>query len=290
MAAGVALGTLGPVSNVAYAAGVSSPTFAALRATIGALVLVFLLHTGHGDRVSLLGLSSREAALLGFTALAQACLSLAIFAAYGQMAIALVVAVYFCYPLLVTVASIGLGRERLTAVRGLALVVSLAGLSAVVLGGSGGAGGLSVAGLLLAAAAAACQASFLVVSRNGFTRVPSEQATALILGGAAGLLWLVALPAGVASGSLVGWVGSSVAWISIAVAGVVGAALAKVWMLRGVRRVGGTRSAVLMLAEPVTGVILAAILLGQGLAAAQVAGGLGVLVGAVLAQRPAAAR
>ena len=34
LAAGLAFGTLGPVSNVAYAAGMGSPTFAAMRATI----------------------------------------------------------------------------------------------------------------------------------------------------------------------------------------------------------------------------------------------------------------
>jgi hypothetical protein len=36
-AAGLALGTLGPVSTIAYSAGMSSPTFAALRATIRAI-------------------------------------------------------------------------------------------------------------------------------------------------------------------------------------------------------------------------------------------------------------
>lgn len=61
-------------------------------------------------------------------------------------------------------------------------------------------------------------------------------------------------------------------------------------MLRGVRRVGGTRSSVLMLAEPVTGALLAAILLGQPIGAPELVGGAGILLGAILAQRPAAAR
>ncbi len=116
LAAGVALGTLGPVSNVAYGAGMGSPTFAALRATVGALVLLAL--AGRDERrVSLRSLSRREQALLAMTAGAQACLSLALFAAYGAMSVALVLAVYFSYPLLVCAASIALGRERLTPVR-----------------------------------------------------------------------------------------------------------------------------------------------------------------------------
>jgi drug/metabolite transporter (DMT)-like permease len=44
-----------------------------------------------------------------------------------------------------------------------------------------------------------------------------------------------------------------------------------------------------MLAEPVTGVLLAGILLSQGLTGVQLAGGIAVLAGALLAQRPASA-
>ena len=288
-AAGVALGTLGPVSTIAYGAGMSSPTFAALRATIGALVLAVFLVATRAERVALRRLPMRDRVLLGLTSVAQAALSLTIFAAYGAMAVAPVVAVYFCYPLLVAGGSIALGRERLTATRALALAIALGGLIVVVLGGSGVSGRISAAGLGLAGLAAACQATYLVASRSGFTRVPSQQATGAILAGAAVLMWLVAVPSEVASGHPGSWLGSPTAWIAIVIAGVVGAALAKVWMLRGVRRVGGTRAAVLMLAEPVTGVLLAAVLLSQGLTGIQLGGGIAVLAGALLAQRPAPA-
>jgi DME family drug/metabolite transporter len=288
-AAGIALGTLGPISNLAYAAGLSSPTFAALRATIGALTLTVFLTLTDADRVAIRHLSGRDRVLLGLTAAAQAALSLAIFAAYAAMAVAPVVAVYFCYPVIVAVASIALGRERLTAVRAGGLLLAIAGLSGVVLGGSGGSGQVTTAGIVLAGFAASCQAIYLVASRSGFTRVPSQQATGVILAGAAVLIWLVAIPSEVASGHPGSWLGSPTAWAAAVVAGVLGAAMAKVWMLRGVRRVGGTRAAVLMLAEPVTGVVLAAVLLSQGITPIQLAGGVAVLGGALLAQRPAPA-
>lgn len=289
--AGIALGTLGPVSNLAYGAGMSSPTFAALRASIGAIVLGLVFLSGHGEWTSLRGLSTRERGLLTLTATAQAVLSLCVFAAYGAMAVALVLAVYFCYPLLVAIASVALGRERLTATRVAALAIALVGLGTVVLGGAtSGLGAFTVAGLVLAAMAAICQATYLVASRSGFTRVASQQATAVILTGAAVLMAIVALPAEFVSGHPGAWLGSPVAWVSILVAGILGAAVAKVWMLRGVRRVGGTRAAVLMLAEPLTGVLLAALLLGQAMSPVQMAGGVAVLGGAILAQRPASAR
>jgi drug/metabolite transporter (DMT)-like permease len=289
IAAGVALGTLGPLSSIAYSAGMTSPTFAALRATIGAAMLAVLLVTTHAERVSLSGLRKLDRALLGLTAVAQAALSLSIFAAYATMAVAPVLAVYFCYPLIVAGASIALGRERLTRTRAAALAIALAGLVAVVLGGTGGSGGISVVGLLLAGLAAGCQATYLVASRAGFTRVPSQQATAVILAVAAILMWLVAGPIEVVSGRAGSWLLSPTVWIAVAVAGILGAALAKVWMLRGVRRVGGTRAAVLMLAEPVTGVLLAGLLLRQGLTGLQLAGGIAVMAGALIAQRPAPA-
>lgn len=289
LVAGVALGVLGPVSNIAYAAGMGSATFAAMRATIGAVVLFGVIALAHHPTIRLASLTGRERSLLLLTAVAQAVLSLCLFAAYGAMAVALVLAVYFCYPILVALASIVLGRERLTWIRALALTVAIGGLVTVVLGGEVAGVSISVAGLLLAIGASICQATYLVASRAGFTRVPSEQAIALILGGAAVIIWLAAIPIDGLSGSLFAWVGAPAAWASIAIAGVIGAALAKVCMLRGVRRVGGTRASVLMLSEPLVGVGLAGVLLGQGLEPVQVLGGIGVLVGAVLAQRPAPA-
>lgn len=287
--AGVALGTLGPISNIAYAAGMGSPTFAALRATIGALVLLAL--AGRDERrVSIRSLPRREQGTLALTAGAQASLSLAIFAAYGAMSVALVLAVYFSYPVLVAAASTALGRERMTPVRAAALVIALGGLLVIVLGRMGPEAQVSGLGLALAAVAATCQATYLVVSRNGFTTVPSTQAVTVILAGAAMVTWAVAIPTDALSGKLTAWVLTPSAWVAILFAGAVGAGLAKVWMLKGVRRVGGTRSSVLMLAEPVTGVLLAAVLLSQPIGLPELLGGAGVLIGAVLAQRPAAAR
>ena len=101
------------------------------------------------------------------------------------------------------------------------------------------------------------------------------------------VLWLVALPVDGGFAGVTSWMGSMSAWIAILFAGVIGAAIAKVYMLRAVRRVGGTRASVLMLSEPLTGVVVAAVLLGQGLSLLQALGGAGVLFGAVLAQRPA---
>jgi drug/metabolite transporter (DMT)-like permease len=286
LGAGIALGTLGPFSNLAYAAGMGSATFAGLRATIGAVAVATFIHWSGHKTFPLRKLSQRDRLLLGSTAVAQASLSLSIFAAYGAMPVASVLAVYFCYPLLVAAVSIALGRERLTPARALGLVLASSGLITVLLAGVDGGVALSITGIALAGVAAGCQATYLVVSRSGYSRLPSDQASAVILAGAAILIWLAALPIDIATGHT-GWLLDGTAWLAVGIAGLVGAGVAKVFMLRAVRRVGGTRASVLMLSEPLAGVALAALLLGQGMTFWQGMGGAGVLIGAVLAQRPA---
>jgi inner membrane transporter RhtA len=188
--------------------------------------------------------------------------------------------------MLVAMASVLIGRERFTAVRSAGLAMALAGVGLVLWDRVGGAGltGLGAAWALLAAA---CQASYLVVSRAGYTRVPAEQATALVLGGGALLAGAVAIVVELPSGVIASWIGDPMAWAAVAAAGLLGAAAAKVWLLRGVRLLGGTRTAVLMLLEPVAGALLAVAVLGQSLSPLQAAGGLVILAAAVLVQRPA---
>lgn len=287
IAAALAFSTLGSLSGVAYRSGMGSATFVTLRAVIGAGLLATFLLLRPGSHVSLRGLPRAEKTMLATAMLANATLNLALFAAYGQMAVALVLAVYFTYPMLVAVASVLIGRERFTPARSLGLVLATSGV-ALVLWDQLGASSLTPIGLVAALGAAACQACYLVVSRSGYTRVPAEQATALILGGGAVLAATVALLVDLPSGRLLVWVGDPAAWGAVAVAGVVGAAAAKVWLLRGVRLLGGTRTAVMMLLEPVAGALLAAVVLAQGLTVLEAVGGVIILLAALLVQRPAA--
>jgi drug/metabolite transporter (DMT)-like permease len=305
--AALSFGMLGTLSNLAYRAGMSSPMFTVLRAAIGALALAALIAVTRRPTIAVRRLPRPERVSLAIAIVANATLNLALFAAYGAMPVALVLAVYFTYPILVALASVALGRERFTAARVVGLALATIGLFLVLGSQVGPEAGLTAAGLAFAALAAGCQATYLVVSRAGYTRVPSDQATMLILTGGVLLalpLALVAGPPGGASSAgaatadlgpvldaLAGafrWIGDPTAWLAAILAGTVAAAAAKVWLLRGVRRIGGTRTAVLMLAEPLFGVVLAAVFLGQAIVPVEVAGGALVLLAALLVQRPAA--
>ncbi len=286
VAAALAFSTLGTLAGIAYRAGMGSATFVTLRALVGAGLLILLLVLRPSSHVLLRSLPVREKAMLASAMVANATLNLVLFAAYGEMAVALVLAIYFTYPMLVAAASVLIGREVLTRWRALGLLLAAVGV-ALVLWGQVGDVSLTPVGMGWALAAAACQAGYLVVSRSGYTRVPAEQATALMLGGGALLAGTVAVLLEAPAGRLLTWIQDPEAWAAVIIAGGLGAAAAKVWLLRGVRRLGGTRTAVLMLMEPVAGALLAAAVLGQALTPAQGLGGLVILGAALLVQRPA---
>jgi drug/metabolite transporter (DMT)-like permease len=86
------------------------------------------------------------------------------------------------------------------------------------------------------------------------------------------------------------WAGDPGAWLAVLAAAVLGTAAAKVWVLRGLRLLGGTRTAIIMLGEPLGGILLAAVVLEQSLAPLEAVGGVLIVVAALLVQRPAPGR
>ena len=79
--------------------------------------------------------------------------------------------------------------------------------------------------------------------------------------------------------------GSITAWGVVLYQAILGA-LAHIWWYEGVRAIGPSRAAIFMNFQPVVGVLLAAVLLGERIGAAQVVGGVAVLLGVALTTRP----
>jgi drug/metabolite transporter (DMT)-like permease len=283
--AAAALGTLGVISTLAYREGVPAPVFTALRAALGALILGALVVLHWQPSVSLHQLANHERRALAVAIAANGVMNLLLFAAFSVMSVAIVMTLFYMYPVLVMLALAGLGRERITVVRVGALALAMAGLVLVVGGQVGPDADVTLPGVALALAAAVCQAAYLVVSRDGYLSVPAVQATSLILVGG----MLISGTAAVLTGGFAGagdWLVEPVVWVAVLLAGTVGAAIPKVLVLMGVRRIGGTRTAMLMLAEPVVAVVSAAVVLGQPITGAELLGGAAILLAAALVQRP----
>jgi drug/metabolite transporter (DMT)-like permease len=281
-------GMLGPLSRFGAEAGMDGVAFTAWRAALGAgaLALLIGLRGGIGSSLDALRrLGGRGRASLALAALMGLTLNAAMFTAFGLVPIALALMLFYTYPAGVAAVDVLLGHERITPSRLVALGLSSVGVVLVLAGGMGASAGgsLDALGVLLGLGAAASQVVFITTSRHGYRSVPADTATLLILvtsmAGAALLALVVDQVDGLAAP-----LRSPDPWPVLLVAGVVAAGVSSLMFLTAIRRIGGTRTGILMLWEPVVGVLLAALWLGEALAPVQLAGGAFVLAGAVVLQ------
>lgn len=282
-------GMLGPLTRFAGDAGVDGIAFTAWRALLGTAFLAVLLvaRGGAGSSIaSLRGLGGHGRASLAVAALAGFVLNVSMFTAFGLVPIALALMLFYTYPAGVAVVDVALGHEHVTPARVAALGLSMVGVVLVLAGGLGAAVGETIRplGIVLGLTASASQVVFVTVSRRGYRAVPADAATAVILGSSA--IGSVALAVVVGQGAaFVVPLHAAAPWPLIALAGVAAAGISSLLFLTAIRRIGGTRTGILMLLEPVVGVALAGLLLGEALTPVQAIGGVLVLAGALVLQR-----
>jgi drug/metabolite transporter (DMT)-like permease len=281
-------GMLGPLARFGAEAGVEGVAFTAWRAALGVAFLGVLIVARARAAASVAALRSlpRTGRLaLAVAAAMGVALNVAMFTAFGLVPIALALMLFYTYPAGVVVVDLALGRERMSVARLLALGLSFTGVVLVLFGGLAGAGGAPVAplGIVLSLAAAASQVVFVTVSRGGYSRVPADAATLVILSASLVGASTIAVLAGQGA-SLVAPFRSVEPWPAILIAGVASAGVSSLLFLTAIRIIGGTRTGILMLFEPVVGVVLAAWLLGESLAPVQLLGGVLVLAGALVLQ------
>jgi len=280
-------GILGPLARFGYDAGLDPLSFVAWRAIFALVVIgvvVAVLDRRGRPVVAPWRLAARDRWGILAVGLAGFALNVSMFIAFGLTSIAIALLAFYTYPALVALTAAALGHERLDSGRIAALVLALAGMVLVVGGslGSGGAVSVHPLGVLLGLAAAVGQTAFVTISRSRFETLPPEQAMGWIIVITAVGCTIVALLAG----SPFGVVFTRADALALAaLGGVVGAGIPSVLFLIGIRAIGAVRAGILMLIEPLVGVSLAALLLGEGLAPVQVLGGAAILVAALLVQR-----
>ena len=287
-------GTLGVVSRLAYDLGLAPAALVAWRGLFGFVGMAVIVAVGLTRGRSLvrrreIGGSARFPLAI---AMASAWgLNMAIFLAFDRVTVALALLGFYLYPALVAIADVWAGHERLDRPKLVALALSLGGMVAVVGAGLGSDGALrfDLLGIGLALLAAVIQTVFIVVSRDGYSAIPADQAMAAILGAAAVLAAAAALLFGAGQELLLPLHQLEVLGL-VAFAGIFGAAIPSLLFLVGIRRLGGTRAGILMLMEPVVGVSLAAIVLGEALHPIQAVGAAAILVAAVILQRASPGR
>lgn len=293
LTAATLFGALGVTSRFAYDAGLQPFAFVAWRAGIGALGLLFVVAALRGPGrawAELAAATGSARRALWLAALLAAGVNLSIFLAFDRTTVALALLGFYTYPAMVAAASALLGRERLELPHLVALILAITGMVAVVLGGLGSSEPVRIdaLGIALGLAAAGFQTMFMLTSR-GYASVAADTAMSVILAGSA----LVAAALSVATGGLAALAlplsdpGLLALLLGV---GLFAAAVPSTLLLIGIRWIGGVRTGILMLLEPVVGVGLAAALLAENLEPLQIVGGATILVAALIVQRGMRAR
>ncbi len=280
--AATCFGTLGPLSRFAGHAGVGALALVTWRDALGAACVIAFLAVQRRPIFSLRGIPTADRRMLITAAAANTLLNLAIFIAFLRISIALALLLFYLYPAFVALASVLWFGERLDRLRWTALVVSLAGVVLVV-GGGESLGTVDLLGVALAFFAGVTQAFYVLVARHGFNAVPGPQAAVLTMTGA--VVFLVAI--GLVSGQGAAFdqpLASVDAMWPVLLAGTLGAGIPTVTFIVGIRLLGASRGAILATLEPVVGVALAALLLGERPGPLQLVGGVLIIVAGVLLQ------
>ncbi len=294
LTAAALFGMLGPLSRFAYDAGMEPAAFAAWRALIGVGgTLAFVAWRYGRGSLSLTSLGTvprRAQATLLVASLLGFAVNLCIFIAFDRITVALALLGFYTYPALVALANVALGRERLDAPHLIALGLALLGMVAIVASQLDPEAGIrfDALGFGLAIAAAMSQAAFVLISRNGYSEIPTGQAMTAVLGVTVVGATVLSIGSGHAEALVRPILQPSVLPLLL-FTGIFAAAIPSLAFLAGLRAIGGTRAGILMLFEPVVGVTLAAWLLHESLAPIQLAGALAILAAAVILQRGSSA-
>ena len=277
LAAAVASGAMGIFGKLAFVEGATVGTVLATRFAVAAAILWLVAGASRGR--SLRSVSRRDVGLaLGLGAIGYGAQAAGYFAALARLDASLLGLLVYTFPVLVAIAAVALGRERMTRRTAAALVVACGGLVLVLATASAGA--LDPVGAALGLGTAVVYATYILGSEGVAGRLAPLPLATLVCTGAAVTLTLGSLAAGDLHPGRVSAAG--LGWL--AAIAVVSTVAAIALFFAGLRRVGPTGTSILSTLEPVVTVALAYVAFADRLSAPQLAGAALVLL-AVLAVR-----
>lgn len=267
----VAYGAMPILARFAYQSGSEPFTILFLRFTLAAMIILAIMAIG---RIPL----PRRRTMFLLILLGVTCYvgqAVCYFMALTLADASLVALLLYLYPVLVTVLSALLFKERITRLKLAALGLALLGAMLIV--GQGGSG--KPLGIALGLGAAAIYSLAILAGARLLKSVPALPASAVIMGSA-----------GVVFGGIVAvrgpvWPGDVSGWLAVVGLAVVAGVIAIGAFLAGLERIGPVNAATLSTLEPVVAVGLAALLLGERLSGLQLGGGALILGAVVLLAR-----
>jgi drug/metabolite transporter (DMT)-like permease len=201
--------------------------------------------------------------------------ALSYFTALTLIPAGLVALLLYLYPALVAFVAALMFKERLTAPKAGALVLALAGAALVIApqGGMVSSGQVQPLGIVLGLLAAVIYSGYILVgSRIIKHAAPAPVSMVIMFSAAVSFAGLLAVRR-LTTGEGLHLPQTSGGWWAVAGLTLIATVLAMVTFLAGIERIGPTSGALLSTLEPAVTVVLAVLLLGEGLSPLQAAGG-----------------
>lgn len=259
-------GTLGPfINNISFPSSFISFT----RALIGSIFIgIFMAVSGHGfDGRSI----AKNLKLLIPSGIAMAFNWICLFEAYRYTGVTVATLCYYMAPVIVVVVSPFILKERLTAVKGASVAVAVVGavlISGVVTGVT-----KSVKGILFGLAAAALYSTVIVI--NKFVRELSPVETTFVQLSVAAVTMI---PYVLLTEDVTSFVFDTKSVVLTLIIGMFHTGFAYMIYFSSVQKIPAQTTAVFSYIDPVTAIILSAVVLGERIDAVQVIGTVLILV------------
>jgi drug/metabolite transporter (DMT)-like permease len=278
-----AFGAMAIFGKLAFDEGATAGTLLSVRFVLAAAVLWCVLLV-RGGLPTLRAVPRRDVIIaLGLGTCGYALQAGCYFVALERIDASLLSLLLYTFPAIVTVAAVGLGRERLDRRRVVALGLVSTGLTLVLAGA--GTGALEGVGVALGLGAACAYSTYILVSDGVARRLPALTLATLVCTGAA-----ISLTAGsAAAGQFHPGALTPAGWGWLACLATISTVGAIAMFFGGLSRVGPTTASILSTVEPLVTVALASIVFAERLSAEQLAGGALVLAAVLVLQARRAA-
>lgn len=262
----------GYFGKVGFELGYTPLRLLTVRFTVAAIVMWGIM-VWYGKNKG--GIPRTELASLAVQGVAYALTSLGFFKALDVMPAGLVVVLFYVHPLITMTAARIIWGERVNKSMLGAVILALVGTALVTW--SDGGRTIAPLGLLWIAFSACSYAAFTLIGQKTTGKLDATVVTGYSITFCALFLSLLNPPLYMLSGEL-----TATMWLVGLGIGIICTALAILFYVVGIKSIGASRTAILSAAEPLSGVLIAAVLLNERLFAWQYVG-MALIVAAVAA-------
>jgi drug/metabolite transporter (DMT)-like permease len=194
------------------------------------------------------------------------------FTALTMASAGLVAILLYLYPAIVTILSTLLFKERITGLKGLALILALAGTVLTI--GLGGGG--SLLGIALAMTAPFIYSAYILAGSKITKEVGILSSSVVVMISASFVFGALIAVRGLNMPQT--WLG----WGGVLAIALISTVIAIITFFAGLKRVGPTNASMLSTFEPITTVVLAAIFFGEEIGLMRIMGGVLILIAVIL--------